>query len=191
MALPTVHIRKEAFLVMVWAAIETFRKECLGFLLGYPPTAEKNFYNITDAVPFQKVRRRSNLEVTLSDRADARFKNFISGIDSVYPKYLGDFHSHSEWGNYTPMSDMSEEDLKQFAKTSEPLEFIIGISARKKGRAVWELLTDGSVKGSFSKFNLHFNVYTLVSEDAPVVPQRLRIVAPRSMETLNRILVKK
>ena len=188
MALPTVHIRKEAFLVMIWAAIETFKKECLGFLLGYPPTAENNFYFVTDAVPFQKVQRRSNSKVNLSVRADNAFKKFISDIGGVYPKYLGDFHSHPEWGDFHPSVDMSGEDLIEFAKTPEPLEFIIGVSTRKKGKAIWESLPDGSIKGSFGKFNLHFNVFTL---QKGIVPQKLRIITLRSIETLNRVLVKK
>lgn len=190
MALPAVHIRKEAFLIMTWAAIETFKKECFGFLLGYPPTKRKNFFSITDAVSFQRVKR-FNTRVDVYKGVERKFNKFISDISGVYPKYLGHFHSHPEWGDHLPSVDMSETDLRGFNKTPEPLEFIVGVSSRKKGQATWESLPDGDVKGSFDKFNLHFTVYTLVQESEEATIQKLRIVTPRSIKTLNRILVKK
>ena len=191
MALATVHIRKEAFLILAWSAIETFKKECFGFLFGRSPTEKNNFFHITDVVPFQCARYRKNIGYELNERAEKKFEKFIATIGNAYPKYLGDFHSHPEWGGNARSAEMSELDLSRFSKTPEPLEFIIEISSRKKGRAPWEVFSDGSIGGSFGKFNLNFKIYTLVpNAEGEILPSKLQIVAPRAIKTLNRINLK-
>lgn len=192
MALSTVHIRKEAFLILAWAAIETFKKECYGFFLGYLPNAENNFYSITDAIPLQKVERHYD-EIRQHPRAEKRLKKFLSDINIIYPKHLGFFHSHTEWGKEPPIVDLSNLDKEELIKSGLDLVIIITIASRRKGhKMAWEVLPNGSVKGAFDKYILQFNVYTMVQKNADeIVPQQLRIVTPHSIETLNRIWVKK
>ena len=185
--LPKVHVNKEAFFVMAWAAVETFKKECLGLLLGYGPTELYNYYLITGATPFQSVRRRSNTEVIQSERGFDRLNRFFSELKSMKTQYLGDFHSHPEWGERKPFVDMSDIDIKSMSDEGHNLEIIIGISSRRKGQIVWEVLPDGSVKGSIDRYNFHFNAYTLVGPKKKGAPQRLQIVAPSALEALNRI----
>ncbi len=189
--IPTVHIRKEALFIMIWSALETFKKECLGFVLGYRPTPKRNYFLVTDATSFTSMKKLLNTGVELTKRTDKRFKAFISLIHPIYPKYLGDFHSHSEWGKLKSPPEMSDRDLEQFKKYNWPLEFIIGISSRRKGQATWEILPDGGIKGSFNSFNFHINVFSLIEEGNEGIPQKLQIVAPTALEALNRILIRK
>ena len=173
--LPTVHIRKEALFAMIWSTFEVFKKECLGFVLGYRPTAK---------------RRRLNTEVEWTRRTKRRFQRFRELINPMFPKHLGDFHSHPEWGDCKPLVIMSDFDIEQFIKNGYDLEFIIGISSRRKGQVFWEIQADGSLKGSFNSFNFHFNVYALVNDNSNLKPERLQIVAPEAIKALNRIQLK-
>lgn len=192
MALPTVHISKGAFFIMIYAATNVFKKECYGFVLGYKPSAGSNRYLVTDAAPFQNLKRQLNTEIELKERSSRRFKKFLFEMKNIYPKYLGEFHSHPEWGDLKPSDKMSETDEKEFNRFTRygaELEFIISISSRKKGKLLWEALSDGDIRGSFGKCNLTFTVYTLIDgeKEGEKIPQRLQIVAPRAVESLNRI----
>lgn len=187
--LPTVHIRKEAFLEILWASMETFKSECLGFLWGRSPTVNFNRFLISDAVPFQSVRRRKNTEVEQSKRGERRLQELMQGVRGSTVKLLGYFHSHPEWGNAKPWSEMSEFDIKEMQKSGDQIEIIVSISSRKKGVLSWTLFPDGNVRGSFNKFTLDFNAYTLFLDNNKKkgVPKRLQIVAPAALKFLNRI----
>ena len=143
-------------------------------------------------MPYQNVRRRTNTEVETTDRTNKRFEEFTETISNVYPKYLGDFHSHPEWGGMVPVYGLSEHDKREFAKSeNEDLALIITISSRKKGRMVWEACEDGSIKGSIGKYNLHFNVFGAEIVEGERAAKQLRIITPRSIETLNRLWARK
>ncbi len=193
----TVHIRKEAFVVMVWSAIETSHKECLGFVLGSPPTTKRNSYYITDAVPYQHMKRRSNTEVELNDKADRRFNKWFVQLEaSSRLKYLGNFHSHPGWGGFfCEPGTMSEYDTEKFireGKAGIDLKFIIDVTSRKRGCASWETLDDGGVKGSLGHYNIRISVFGWFKNgrETPSII-KLQIVAPEAIKTLNRMQSKK
>lgn len=191
MALPTVHIRREALLSMIFLASDVFKKECLGFLLGYRPTKKRNYFLITDVVSFSNLTVRSYTEADWSRRTKQRFRRFIALINPLRIKHLGDLHSHPEYGGriYPPV--MSDIDIENIVKNNHDLGLIISISSRQKGQAAWESLSDGSLKGSFDKFNFDIKVYTLLGEDGAKEPQWLQIVAPEATEALNIIQARK
>ncbi len=184
--LPNVHIRKEAFLIMLWAAQETFKSECFGFLWGRPPTANHNRFLVNDAVPFQSIHHRLNTEVEQSKRGEKSFKKFMSQFDRSAVKRLGHFHSHDEWGKWKPATEMSEHDIKDMIKNGSILDIIVAVNSRKRGPLPWTTSSDGQVRGSLGKLIFQINAYTLDIEEGPPVPLLLHIVAPAAIKALNR-----
>lgn len=181
-----VHIRKEAFLIMLWAAVETFKKECMGVILGSAPSPGRDHFWISDVIPFQGIEKRLNTKVVQSGRSNARWNEFWGRLQ-FRPKRLGLFHSHPEWGSHKPPSEMSDKDTKDMKEQKSPLEIIICISSRGKGSYLhWELLEDGSIQGSIASFNFRVNAFTLVSEGERVEPARIQIVSPAALRKLNR-----
>lgn len=182
----TVHIRKEAFLIMLWAAAEVFKKECLGALLGYTPSPSRDHFLINDVIPFQGIEKRLNTEVVQSDRSNARWNEFWGRLQ-FRPKRLGVFHCHPEWGAHKPPSEMSDKDVRDMKEQKSPLEIIICISSRGKGSYLhWELLEDRSIQGSLASFNFRINAFTLVGEGEDAEPARIQIVSPAALRKLNR-----
>lgn len=187
MSMPTVHIRREAFLNMIMAATETFKRECLGILFGHSPARNRNNFLITNAVPIQCVRIRLNSEVDQSKKSVEALHKLFGKAEKIY-RPLGDFHSHPEWGQTLGGPELSESDIKNMIYQETKLEIVIVISSRKRGFILWETQPDGSIKGSLSKFNYHFNAYTLIKdEEEKLVPQKLQIVAPLALRALNRV----
>ena len=186
-----VHIRKEALLIMIWAAAEMFKKECMGVIFGDTPSPSRDYFWVSDAIPFQGIKRRLNTEVVQSELSISRWNMFWDRLGS-HPKRLGTFHSHPEWGSHRPPSEMSEEDTKDMRKQKSPLEIIVCISSRRKGSYLpWEPLEDGSIRGSLAIFNFQINAFTLVGEGDGIEPTRIRIVSTAALRKLNRVQQRK
>ncbi len=193
---PVVYIEKEPFLIMVVAAIETFKRECLGYILGHKPTRKRNSFVITSAVAVQLATKRKNTEVQQSLLS---VKNMIDGCFKKYPnlfKNLGDFHSHPEWGKHKSPADLSKRDSKAMVKEKIPISIIIAISSINKDRVLWQSSYDEGVKGSLGKYKFHVKAYRMVKNgdrkkngDKKLTPQALVIRAPGAIKSLNRALI--
>ncbi|MDO8504585.1 MAG: Mov34/MPN/PAD-1 family protein [Candidatus Liptonbacteria bacterium] len=182
---PEVYVEKEPFFNMVLAAIETGKRECLGIVFGRKPGRNRNYFHVTNATAIQCVRRRSNKEV---EQTDLSSKNIAPLLASGSPmRFLGDFHSHPDWGGHKAPFGMSEGDVKNMADAGNYLEFIILISSVDKERGPWEALSDGSVRGFLTKRSIGLSVYMLQDVDGKKKPIKLRINAPSAIRALNRM----
>lgn len=180
---PKIHIRKEAFFNMIYAAAETFKKECLGVAFGYNPTKTRKYFLITSATALQCVRTRKNTEVEQSQGAHNRLLQFFPEKNSFYRK-LGFFHSHPEWGKAQPEAKMSKGDIADMIKEDDlEIEIIIAVTSRKKGLLPWTVDPDGSISGSLGTCNFQFAIYILNKEKKP---ERIQIVTPQALRALNR-----
>jgi len=186
---PTVHIRKEAFISLIFSVVDIFKKESFGFVLGYRPNKRRNYFLVTEFVPFANRNEKQFTGATWTRRTKQRFQRFQELISQLRLKYLGDFHSHPEFGGMICSTGLSDHDKAYMIKNGYDLEFIVGISSRRRGKAVWESMPDGSIKGSYDQFNIEVHVYTLVlrEEDKDTEQERLQIVAPEAIKTLNRM----
>ena len=61
MALPTVHIRKEAFISLIFSVVDIFKRESFGFVLGYRPDKRRNYFLVTEFFPFSYLPIRRSL----------------------------------------------------------------------------------------------------------------------------------
>lgn len=187
--LPTVHIRREAFLnIVLIGPVDRFKRECLGVICGYRPSKTRNNFLITNATAFRGTKSL-NTKVDTHRRCQKRLKELFSAAPSLF-RELGRFHSHPEWGKNERLPDMSEGDIKSMNEEGHHLEIITVISSkRKKAPIGWENQEDGSIKGSFDEYIFHINAYILEEGNSGKKnPVRLKIVAPAALKAINRAL---
>lgn len=187
---PVVYIEKEPFLVMIVAAVETFKRECLGRFFGHKPTRKRNNFVVTGAVAVQLATKRKNMEVQQSLLS---IKNMIDNCFKKYPnlfRNIGDFHSHPEWGKHKGSASLSKRDIKDMVKAGIPVSIILAISSINKDRVLWQNSSDGGIKGSLGKYKFHIKAYRMIKNgDGKSVPQALVVRAPSAIKLLNRALV--
>ena len=187
MVLPAVYVECEPFFNMLAAAVETFKRECLGLVFGLPPTSVKNFFWVTNILPLQCTRVRKNKEVEQSKRSSQALGKFFKEAGSMYSR-LGHFHSHPEWGEFKGGPNLSQADITNMASEKSVLDFLIVISSRRKGFAPWKTQENGSVAGSLGHFNFLINAYTLERDaEGQPVSKQLYIIARSALRTLNKI----
>lgn len=183
MSPPGLHIQRGAFLGMVISSVETFKRECLGYVFGYKPTAGRENYLITSVHNIAMVSKRKNAEIEENERSRKRLTGLFEAAPALY-RYLGDFHSHPEWGTAKGVAELSEQDIKNMLDNKKSFEIVIAVNSRKKGQVPWEVLADGGIRGSLDKFNFHMAAFTL---DADAKPVQLKITAPAALKALNRV----
>lgn len=185
---PIVYIEKEPFLTMIFASVETFKRECLGYIFGYKPTQDRNSFVITNAIPIQLAKKRKNSEVEQSKLSMNNISNCFDGYPSLFRK-IGDFHSHPEWGRHKVQAIPSKQDIKDMIEEEIPIGIIIAISLLNKERILWQNTSGGGVKGSLGKYKFHLNVFRVVKdEDNNRTEESLTVYAPAATRSLNRAL---
>lgn len=187
---PSVYVCRNALETMIAASVETFKKECFGFVFGRAPTKSRPHFVITSTAPLQCVKR-SNGKIEGHARSERRLKEFFARMPRS-SRPLGNFHSHTEWGDTQYGAAMSTADTLSMARENAKIEFIIAISSRKKGKAEWRANDDGSVAGSFGSgrynYNFSINGYVLEYRDNEPVPVRIKIIAPEAIRAFNRAM---
>lgn len=193
--LPTVYIEREPLLSMVFAAVELFNRECLGYLFGYSSGKPTNYFIITNAVQLAAVVRRTRCGVHQSKRACKRIGGLIEKAPKLFP-YLADFHSHPHPKMWRGSSGLSEEDRKSMTDAEE-FCIIIALSPRGERLLEWTMRDDGTrLRGSLGRFDVHFTAHRVVRDDEkkPVkdeqgIQQTERLplqVAKATLNALNR-----
>lgn len=181
---PLVYIEKEPFLNMVLASIETFRRECFGLIFGTVPTRTHNYFLIDNVVAVQLAKKRKNSEVDQSRGSKER----MSAIFNQYPTLfnpIGDFHSHTEWGNIERFAKLTDTDAADMVKNNMPLCVLINIVTRGKEKMIWESTHSGGTRGSLGKYKYQINAIRL---DKNNEQEYLSIKADAAVKTLNHAL---
>ena len=183
----TVYIEKEPFLEMILASVETFKRECFGYVFGYKPTKKRNSYVITSVMPVQLIKKRHNRAI---EQSNLSVKNMISCLykyPTLFP-VIGDFHSHPEWGSHKRIPRLSEGDITDMVKSRSPLGVVIKISSINKERILWQRGSDGGVKGSLGDYKFHLNVCRIIENEGGFTDECLIVNAPAAIKSMNRAL---
>ena len=100
-----IYISEQAFLAIVFAAAEVYRRESYGLLFGY---ALPGKVIVEGALPYQTAERRFS-EVSLFEREN----KIIQSLIARFPKheYLGEFHSHADYRGREAQAALTPEDL--------------------------------------------------------------------------------
>lgn len=184
---PVVYIEKEPFLLMVLSSVESFKKECFGFILGRKPTRIRNSFVITSIATIALTKRRRNKEVEQNKLSRKRTQDYFQKYPSLFP-IIGDFHSHPEWGPYKREPRLSDFDISDMEKEGLPLGVILKISSLNKERILWENAGDGGVRGSLGNYKFHVNACRVVKEGEQLRDECLLLKAPAAIKSLNRAL---
>lgn len=183
---PIVYIEKEPFLNMLSASIETFKRECVGYIFGHKPSRKRNSFIITNAANIQLAKKRKNSEVVQSQLSKKNCEDLFKKYPSLF-KVIGDFHSHPEWGKHKGVAMPSETDIKNIERGE--ISIIIAISTINKDRILWQNNNEGGVKGSLGNYRFDLNVFRIVQKkDGSKAEECLVINAPTAVKSLNRAL---
>jgi len=146
-----VYLSDKAFLGLVLSAIEVYRRECMGALLGY------NAYNkivVEYAIPYQTAERKPR-QVEISWKRESRIREILPKICQL--KHVGYFHSHPQWGQKKGDTKLSEIDIRDMAPTQ--IEIVVAINNAKK-RITWNTSSSGKeLYGTIGKYYLKLACY--------------------------------
>ena len=138
-------------LAIICATVETFKKECFLFLLGFKKN--ENFL-IEHAITFQTAKRAFGRVENIHNR-EKLIKN-LSEFLWKNSQVIGDCHSHTEFGSGKPYVSPSEQDEKDSKQNK--IYLIIGIRTKRKNQP-WKKTKNGGIVGSISKFTFEIKAY--------------------------------
>ncbi len=105
-----VYISANAFWALLISAVEVYKRECFGILLGYRDSA--NIFIVEHAISYQTANRR-HTSVERNGRASKRMHKFLANLPHL--SLIGDFHSHTGWGDLRGVGAPSSEDVVSVA----------------------------------------------------------------------------
>jgi len=148
-----VHISANAFWALLISAIEVYKKECYGMVLGYRDS--NNSYIVEHAISYQTAQRRHG-SVERNNRASKRIHKFLDNLPHL--SIIGDFHSHTAWGNLKGVGSLSREDLSDMAP--DHLNFIIVANDNRRSSR-WKYNGDGTLSGTVDDYHFQIRAYHL------------------------------
>ena len=145
-----VYLSENAFLDLLLSSAEVYKKECLGFLLGYK--LEDRFI-IEHAFSFQTASRKPK-GVIYHDKSHKKIEQILARFDRL--AIIGDFHSHTQFGMTKGLPFPSKEDV--LGMTPEHIYLIVAINNNKKTMS-WAENKDSTISGSVGNFFFKISAY--------------------------------
>ena len=164
------YISQNAFWGLLISAVEVYKRECFGLLIGYRDRrGPEEMYIVEHALPFQSAGRKHR-GVVSNPRAHRRIDRFLRAIPQL--SVIGDFHSHTMWGYSRAASRPSDTDLE--GMTSENVYVIVSVNDRLR-EVAWNYNDDGSLSGTTDDHYFRLTAYTVT---ATREPRRTTILCP-------------
>lgn len=148
-----VYISANAFWALLISAIEVYKKECFGFLLGYRDSS--NIYIVEHAISYQTANRK-HTSVEKNHRAAKRIQKFLESLPHL--SLVGDFHSHTGWGDLKGVGIPSVQDICDMSP--EQLSLII-VANDKRRSSPWQYNGGGSLSGTVADYHFRLSAYYL------------------------------
>ncbi len=163
MEIETVFVRAPAFAQMLGYAIEVYKRECTGVLMGdIFGSAGKVVVNSVVALQSSE-RRYTSVEPNF--RRYARIEEVLAFLSWDF--IVGEFHSHTDFGGIPPTCRLSEDDREYIRENREDGEVEIVVALRKKKRARgWRYVrADSILRGTLGEYDVEIGAYFKASED--------------------------
>lgn len=151
-----VYIAENAFIDLLLSSAEVYKKECLGFLLGYK--LEDRFI-VEHAFTVQSANRRHKA-VVYNRKNHKRIEPILARFDKL--QIIGDFHSHTQFGLTKGLPIPSPEDIKEMLPGH--VYVIVAINNNQKTMS-WGENRDGTISGSVNEFFFKISAYFLNSNN--------------------------
>ena len=148
-----VHISANAFWALLISAIEVYKKECFGILLGYRDGS--NIYIVEHAISYQTAQRK-HTSVEKNSRASKRINKFLANLPQL--SIIGDFHSHTGWGDLKGVGVLSTQDVVDMSPNN--LSLII-VANDKRRASAWQYNGDGTLSGTVDDYHFRVGAYYL------------------------------
>jgi proteasome lid subunit RPN8/RPN11 len=147
-----IYISEQAFLGLILAAAEVYRRECYGLLFGYSLPGKAI---VEGAIAYQTAERKFST-VSLY----ARQNKVIQKVISQFPKheYVGEFHSHPDYGGYVGDPGLGLEDAVGVGEAE--VQLVIAINPRRRTVA-WSTNRDGTLSGTLGDHHYRIGGYYL------------------------------
>lgn len=152
---------------LLLSCAEVFKKESLGYLLGY--RLEDRFI-IEHAFSLQTARRKRR-GVLFSRKDEKKIASTLSKFEKL--QIIGDFHSHTPYGESRGLPIPSAEDIAEMEPDN--LYLIIAVNDLQKSRP-WNENIDGSISGSAGGLFFKISAYYYSTSDSK--PQKASIFCP-------------
>lgn len=147
-----VYLSENAFVDLLLSSAEVYKKESLGFLLGYKP---EDRFIIEHAFSFQTARRKPK-GVIFHHKDHKKIEPILEKFERL--QIIGDFHSHTQFGITKGLPIPSDEDIKEMKKGQ--IYLIVAINNNEK-TLNWGENRDGTISGSAGKFFFKISAYYL------------------------------
>jgi len=147
-----IYISEQAFLALLFAAAEVYRRESYGLLFGH---AQPGKIIVSGALAYQTAERRFS-EVSLFQRRN----KVIQSLIARFPKheYLGEFHSHADFRGREAQAALTPEDLDSMADSE--IALVVAINPKRR-RVPWSANADGSLSGTLGSWRFTLAAFTL------------------------------
>lgn len=147
-----VYLSENTFLGLLLSAAEVYKKECLGYLLGY--RLEDRFI-VEHAFSLQTASRRLK-GVILGDKNQKKIEEVLERFDKL--QIIGDFHSHTQFGETKGLPIPSQDDIKTMKAGNVYL--IVAVNDIDKVYS-WSENRDGTISGSVGRLFFKISAYYL------------------------------
>jgi proteasome lid subunit RPN8/RPN11 len=147
-----VYLSENAFIDLLLSSAEVYKKECLGFLLGYK--LEDRFI-VEHAFSVQTANRKHK-GVVYNNKNHNKIRPILARFDKL--QIIGDFHSHTQFGPTKGLPIPSTEDIKGMAP--HHIYLIVAINNNEKTMH-WGENRDGTISGSISEFFFKISAHFL------------------------------
>lgn len=145
-----VFLDQGAFIALVTAAAEAYRRECYGVLLG---TQSRGRVCIRVAMAYQLARRAPRSVRLVGNR-----RRVIRRVLKAFPRYdyIGEFHSHPGTVEVPVPAVPTREDMQRV----RPGECEVIIAVRETpARRPWRHCRDGSLCGTAGRFHIQIRAF--------------------------------
>lgn len=168
-----------AFLTIVSSSVEVFKKETIGYLVGFKGASK---FIVEYAIPYQTADHgfaHASVDMERVERINEILGNVSQGLE-----YVGDFHSHTVFGDSPATVVPSNEDLR----STIPGEVNLICAVNMKKRAVrWHENNRGILIGTIGAYRIEIGGYYV---EAPAIGRKYARVIVRCPPVTGITLVR-
>lgn len=140
-----------SLMTIVSSSVEVFRKEAIGYLVGI---RSENKFIVEYAIPYQTAEATATHAV-IDDKRIIRINEILQRL-SQQLEYIGDFHSHTEYGESPGKVIPSDEDLQ----STIPGDLNLICAVNEKKRAVdWHETSSDTIAGTVGEYHIEIGGY--------------------------------
>ena len=140
-----------SFLTIVTASVEVFRKETIGYLIGLKG---ENKFMVQYAIPYQTAEATATHASIDEDRV-SRINEILNRLSEGL-EYIGDFHSHTEYGGSPGKVIPSPTDL--ISTVPGEINLICAVNLKKKS-VDWHDTKRGILAGTVGQYRIEIGGY--------------------------------